>query len=520
MTDLPESWIECQLSDVAAINPPLDRCPFPQNAEVHFVPMPSVEAETGKIDISLTRPHDAVKKGYTAFIAGDVLFAKITPCMENGKMALVPDLPHSVAFGSTEFHVLRSTDGAVPKYIYYFVSGQAFRYEAEHNMTGAVGQKRVPTTFVTDHVFPLPPLNEQHRIVAKIEELFSELDSGVESLTLARAQLKTYRQALLKHAFEGKLTADWRKANLDKLEAPEALLNRIRKEREARYKLAWDDWQERLSEWRGGGEVGRKPNMPRRPVDAEQIEPDELADLPKLPEGWSYRRFAEFVDGFTAGNSFACEEREPRKDEIGVAKVSAVSWGEYDETESKTCKDPDREDPDLFIRAGDFLLSRANTIELVGACVIVRHVSKRIMLSDKTLRLGFGAGNSAYFLQYLRSLTGRAEIEKRSSGNQESMRNIGQDRIRSIIVPICCEDESAQVMEILDAQLSAVTLIDSEISVALAKSNALRQSVLKKAFSGELVAQDPADEPGSALLARLKGQPVTTKPRRGRKAAA
>ena len=103
---------------------------------------------------------------------------------------------------------------------------------------------------------PIAPLREQHRIVAKIEELFSELDKAVESLTLARAQLKTYRQALLKAAFEGSLTADWRAANPDKLEPPETLLARIRAEREARYKQALDDWQTALAEWRAGGESG------------------------------------------------------------------------------------------------------------------------------------------------------------------------------------------------------------------------------------------------------------------------
>lgn len=212
------------MAEIAEVNPPLDRCPFPMGAEVHFVPMPAVEAESGRIDVSRTRPHDEVRKGYTAFVAGDVLFAKITPCMENGKMAVVPDLPACVAFGSTEFHVLRCKGEVAPAYLYYFVSGLAFRHEAEHKMTGAVGQKRVPTAFVADHAFPLAPTREQHRIVAKIEELFSELDKAVESLTLARAQLKTYRQALLKAAFEGKLTADWRTANPDKLEPPETLL--------------------------------------------------------------------------------------------------------------------------------------------------------------------------------------------------------------------------------------------------------------------------------------------------------
>jgi type I restriction enzyme, S subunit len=362
----------------------------------------------------------------------------------------------------------------------------------------------------------LPPLQEQHRIVSKIEALFSELDAGQDSLTRAQAQLKLYRQSLLKAAFQGRLTADWRNANADKLEPPETLLSSIRTEREARYKQALDDWQTALAEWRAGGEVGRKPAKPKRPADVLAIDPDEIAGLPPLPSGWVYCRFGEFIKGITAGNSFACDEREPSPDEIGVAKVSAVSWGEYNEAESKTCRDPERVDPSLFVKEGDFLLSRANTIELVGASVIVRRVTKRVMLSDKTLRLTFDAGNQRYFLAYLRSLTGRSEIEKRSTGNQESMRNIGQDRIRSIIVPICSSAETEEVVSVLDNQLSGLAAIETEITTALTKLSALRQSILKKAFSGQLVPQDPSDEPASALLARLRD--TTPTPRRKTKA--
>ncbi len=157
-------------------------------------------------------------------------------------------------------------------------------------------------------------------------------------------------------------------------------------------------------------------------------------------------RLGEFISAREAGNSFKCDEREPSIEEVGVAKVSAVSWGEYDEAESKTCTDAPSVDPRLFIRQGDFLFSRANTIELVGACVIVKSVTKRVMLSDKTLRLILVPGQPSYLLHYLRSINGRAEIERRSTGNQESMRNIGQDRIRNIIVPISCENEMREIV--------------------------------------------------------------------------
>ena len=95
---------------------------------------------------------------------------------------------------------------------------------------------------------PVPPLNEQHRIVAKIEELFSELDKGIESLKAARAKLNVYRQSVLKHAFEGKLTAQWREENKDKLETPEQLLAHIKQEREARYEQQLQEWKSRRQE--------------------------------------------------------------------------------------------------------------------------------------------------------------------------------------------------------------------------------------------------------------------------------
>ena len=125
---------------------------------------------------------------------------------------------------------------------------------------------------------PLPPLNEQHRIVAKIEALFSELDKGIESFKTAREQLKIYRQALLKHAFSGKLTEQWRAENQDKLETAEALLQRIQTEREQRY-------QQQLKDWEATGKQGSKPKAPKTlpPLTAE-----ELAELPELPKGWAW----------------------------------------------------------------------------------------------------------------------------------------------------------------------------------------------------------------------------------------
>ena len=110
----------------------------------------------------------------------------------------------------------------------------------------------VNATKLTSITLPIPPAAEQRRIVAKIEELFSELDKGIESLKAARAKLNIYRQAVLKHAFEGKLTAQWREENKDKLETPEQLLARIKQEREARYEQQLQEWKAAVKEWEAG----------------------------------------------------------------------------------------------------------------------------------------------------------------------------------------------------------------------------------------------------------------------------
>lgn len=155
-----------QLGEVCEINPRLPRAHgIADNDEVSFVPMAAVSEVSGSIEVRQTRRYVEVKKGYTSFRDGDVLFAKITPCMENGKAALAVDLVGGCGFGSTEFHVLRAGDAVLPEWLRYFVRREAFRREARRNFTGTAGQQRVPASFLANACIPVPTLNEQRRIV-------------------------------------------------------------------------------------------------------------------------------------------------------------------------------------------------------------------------------------------------------------------------------------------------------------------------------------------------------------------
>ena len=193
------------LSQAVEVNPKLDRSLLADDLDVSFVPMASVETLTGGIDVSTIRKYAEVKKGYTHFREGDVLFAKVTPCMENGKMAIARKLVNGVGFGSTEFHVLRPRANVDARYIYYFVSSQTFRKEAAGHMTGAVGLRRVPSAFLEDCEIPLPHIDEQRRIVVELEKQFSRLDEAVANLKRVKANLKRYKASVLKDAVEGRL---------------------------------------------------------------------------------------------------------------------------------------------------------------------------------------------------------------------------------------------------------------------------------------------------------------------------
>lgn len=164
-------WPLVPLSTIVEINPrKREWAYFPGETEVTFVPMQAVSEATASIEYPEVRTIDEVRKGFTPFIEGDILFAKITPCMENGKVAIALNLHNDLGFGSTEFHVLRAKKVVLPKYIYYFLRQPTFRAEAKQRMQGAVGQQRVPADFLINYSIPLPPLSEQQRIVEILDQ--------------------------------------------------------------------------------------------------------------------------------------------------------------------------------------------------------------------------------------------------------------------------------------------------------------------------------------------------------------
>ncbi|WP_397539811.1 restriction endonuclease subunit S [Rummeliibacillus pycnus] len=202
--NIPSTWRNVRLGEVVEINPKKLKVEYEDTQICSFIPMSAVDEVIGKILEIEERPFSKVKKGYTFFIEKDILFAKITPCMENGKFAIAKGLINGIGFGSTEFHVLRTSKWLNENYVHYFLRASKFRYEAKAEMTGAVGQQRVPKEFLKNYVFPLPPIEEQNEIVKILDKVFDNEEEINRILNLENT-IDILKQSILSKAFKGQL---------------------------------------------------------------------------------------------------------------------------------------------------------------------------------------------------------------------------------------------------------------------------------------------------------------------------
>jgi len=166
---LPANWAACKLSEICQINP-RGKSGLAEHDEVSFVPMAAVSEISGSIVAAETRELRDVQKGFTPFQEGDILFAKITPCMENGKAAIARNLVNQHGYGSTEFHVIRPSALVLAEWVFAIIRTREFRRAAAASFQGAVGQQRVTASFLSSFRIPLPSLSEQHRIVEILQE--------------------------------------------------------------------------------------------------------------------------------------------------------------------------------------------------------------------------------------------------------------------------------------------------------------------------------------------------------------
>jgi type I restriction enzyme S subunit len=345
----------------------------------------------------------------------------------------------------------------------------------------------------------IAPAAEQTRIVAKLEELLSDLDAGVAELNAAQKKLVQYRQSLLKAAVTGELTAKWRAARalseIGEAENGQQLLQRILTERRAR----WEAKQ--LAKFKAQGKTPPKDWQKKYP---EPVKPD-TSGLPELPEGWVWASVDQLSESVRNGLS-----KTPNTTQCGfpIFKINAVRPMTVNFDAIKHIEIEQNEAADYWVEVGDVLATRYNgSVDLLGVFGMVKDVSVRTLYPDKLIRMKpvtgveLGAwmevcGNVGLSRKHLVS---RVKTTAGQTG-------ISGDDLKKTPIPLPPVAEQEVTLAVLKNRLQAVQELGLPIELGLKQSTAQRQNILRAAFAGQLVPQDPNDEPASVLLARIRAE--------------
>jgi len=479
---LPSGWVAAPIRQ--AIQPRVNRVRPTDHPKSKFIGMDHVEAHSTKIVGS--RAASGMKSSALSFKAGDVLYGRLRPYLN--KVAQ----PKFDGLASAEFIVFPDTELLRSHFLKHRLNAADFVSFASHLNEG--DRPRVNFGQIGDFNILIPPPLEQRRIVSKIEELFSELDKGIESLKTARAQLKVYRQAVLNHALEGKLTAEWRKKQVHAKPAKELLKSIL-----VEHRRSWEKYQlQRLS---GKGKAPPKNWKAKYKEPA----PANITDLPRLPNSWCWSNIDQLIrEPLRNGHSAPVSQASGG---IPIFSISAVTDGDFSTRNVKITSADPLKVHDLWVESDDIFVQRSNTPELVGTTRRYRGENARAIFPDLLIRIRVTSSVLPAFVELaLQSVRCHTYFRHMSQGISGSMPKINQSVVRLAAIPLPPLSEQEVFIDAIEDQLSVVAHISAEIDNQLSNTDSLRKSILREAFAGQLVAQDSNDEPASVLLNRIRAE--------------
>lgn len=480
---LPEGWGWTKLGEIGLVN--LGKTPRKtqytnrgKHKIIKFRDIIGDKISWGEDDKGFVIDSEIVINQLSELHEGDVLVTASAHSSEHiGKKAVyvsrIPQQYGRVFFVGELLCVRTNINTICPQIVYYYLSSED-GYESIQNHVRGV---HLIASEARQILFPLPPLPEQHRIVAKIEELFTRLDAGVEALNKIKAQLKRYRQAVLRDAFEGKLTQEWREAHKGELEPASMLLECIKEERKKNAK-------------------GKYKEPP----------PLDTSDLPELPEGWVWTKFEELAG--------------PRRNAIKAGPFGSSLKKEFYVSNGYKIYGQEqaiRDDPfygyyyiddkryaklkSCTVKPGDMLISLVGTI---GKVLVLPEAIEPGIINPRLVKFSLEKRlvNNSYIKAYIESSTVRHFFSLSSHGGTMDILNL--TILKSLPIPLPSLPEQHYIVEEIERRLSVAYEIEKTVDRSLKQAGRLRQSILKRAFEGKLVPQDPTDEPAERLLERIK----------------
>jgi type I restriction enzyme S subunit len=496
MTIVPKSWAIVPIVDV--LEPNANGKPFQQGWSPQCENHPASGDQWGVLKTTAIQPGqfwDYQNKQLPAGLEprphievreGDLLMTCAGPRSRCGVVCLVKHTRSKLMLSGKIYRFRPNPEAMDSRFLAYFIQSRSAQIAIDDMKTGISdsGLNLTHDRFAALAV-PVAPPREQRRIVDRIDELFSELDKGVESLTTASEQIKVYRQSILKAAFEGKLTQGWRRKHLERLDGAADL--------EASLKADGS-------------------------VNAKRVNATDLQDAASLPEEWAYFRVASLCSVVRGGSPRPAGDPKYYDGHIPFLKVA-----------------------DLTHATGMHLSTHTSTIKEAGLTKTRMTPPNTLLISNSGATLGvpkictfettFNDGVAAFlgvpqsYLEYLYFFWESKTAQLRGIDQGAAQPNLNTSILGETLIPICSKDEASTLVELLKGLLSNIERQSEEIDRNLAQAAALRQSILKRAFSGQLVAQDPADEPAPVLLERIcaaredVGTPTRRNNKNGKEAA-